>query len=175
MFTGACPMSRFSPDSPFAGLSPDIVWKHFARLCATPRPSKGEGPLRDALLDWARGRGLAAMVDAAGNLILKKPATSGREGAPGVILQGHLDMVCQKNAGSAHDFSRDPIVPALREAGWSPNSRRWGRQRDRRRADPRRARGRQPGPRPARGVLTVDEEAGWAAPAACRRACSTDA
>lgn len=110
-------MSRFSPDSPFAGLSPDIVWKHFASLCATPRPSKGEGPLRDALLPWARGRGLAATVDAAGNLILKKPATPGREGAPGVILQGHLDMVCQKNAGSAHDFSRDPVVPARRD-GW---------------------------------------------------------
>ena len=106
-----------SPDSVLAGLLPAAVWKHFATLCSIPRPSKSEGALREALQGWAEARGLATQVDAAGNLIIRKPARSGHEGAPGVVLQGHLDMVCQANSGTAHDFTRDPIRPALRE-GW---------------------------------------------------------
>lgn len=106
-----------APDSLFAGLQPAPVWRHFATLCRIPRPSKGEGPLRDSLEAWARGRGLNARVDAAGNLIIRKPARQGREHAPGVVLQGHLDMVCQQNEGSTHDFTRDPIQPSVRD-GW---------------------------------------------------------
>lgn len=101
----------------FASLAPAAVWRHFATLCAFPRPSKAEGPLREHLRTWAEARGLATVVDAAGNLIIRKPASPGRERAPGVVLQGHLDMVCQKNAGTAHDFTRDPIVPRLAD-GW---------------------------------------------------------
>jgi dipeptidase D len=101
----------------FSGLEPAVVWRHFATLCSIPRASREEGPLREHLRSWASGRGLAARIDPAGNLIVAKPASAGREGAPGVVLQAHLDMVCQKNTGSAHDFSRDPIVPVLRE-GW---------------------------------------------------------
>jgi len=101
----------------FANLSPAAVWSHFARLCAVPRASKQEAALRDELLAWAAEKGIAATVDRGGNLILRKPATPGHEEAPGVILQAHLDMVCQKNADSDHDFSRDAIVPVLRE-GW---------------------------------------------------------
>lgn len=103
--------------APFAGLEPIAVWSHFATLCAIPRPSKGEDALREHLRTWALGQGLACEVDAAGNLIVRKPASAGYESAPGVILQAHLDMVCQKNADSAHDFSRDAIVPQLRD-GW---------------------------------------------------------
>jgi len=101
----------------FAGLAPAPVWQHFATLCAFPRPSKAEGPLREHLRAWAEARGLTAVVDGAGNLIVKKPASAGREQAPGVVLQAHLDMVCQKNAGTAHDFRRDAIVPRLAD-GW---------------------------------------------------------
>ncbi len=101
----------------FSGLQPASVWTHFGTLCRIPRASKQEAALRDVLLEWALRRGLAAEVDGAGNLIIRKPATPGREGAPGVVLQAHLDMVCQKNADSGHDFSRDPIVPANRD-GW---------------------------------------------------------
>ena len=101
----------------FSGLQPATVWAHFARFCAIPRPSKAEARLRDHLKDWALARGLGATVDAAGNLILTKPATQGHEQAPGVVLQAHLDMVCQKNADSDHDFSVDPIVPEIRD-GW---------------------------------------------------------
>lgn len=110
-------MSPAIDDSIFAGLAPAPVWRHFATLCRIPRPSKAEGPLRDHLRAWALGRGLAAELDAAGNLLIRKPASPGDGGAPGVILQSHLDMVCQKNAGTEHDFTRDPIIPTLRD-GW---------------------------------------------------------
>jgi dipeptidase D len=62
-------------------------------------------------------RGLAVAVDAAGNLIIRKPASAGRAHLPGVILQAHLDMVCQNNTDTPHDFSRDPIRPVRRD-GW---------------------------------------------------------
>ncbi|NTV94452.1 MAG: aminoacyl-histidine dipeptidase [Thiobacillus sp.] len=100
-----------------AGLEPRSVWAHFASLCAIPRPSRHEAALRRHLLDWALMRGIEAEVDTAGNLILRKPASPGCANRPGVILQGHLDMVCQANAGTAHDFERDPIRPTLRD-GW---------------------------------------------------------
>jgi len=104
-------------DSVFSGLHPASVWAHFATLCAIPRASKDEVALRDTLQQWALARGLEAMVDAAGNLMIRKAASAGGEGRPGVVLQAHLDMVCQKNADSAHDFSMDPISPELR-GGW---------------------------------------------------------
>jgi dipeptidase D len=101
----------------FSSLQPTAVWAHFATLCRIPRASKREEGLRDELYRWARERGLAALVDEAGNLLVRKPATVGREHAPTVVLQAHLDMVCQKNADSDHDFLRDPIIPVLRD-GW---------------------------------------------------------
>ena len=101
----------------FRGLPPALVWAHFATLCAIPRPSKGEDRLREHLRGWADARGLATAVDAAGNLIVRKPASAGRASAPGVVLQAHLDMVCQSNADTPHDFRRDPIRPVVRD-GW---------------------------------------------------------
>lgn len=98
-------------------LSPRPIWRHFQTLCAIPRPSKFEAPLRQSLADWATARGLQSLSDDAGNLLIRKPASSGREDYPGVILQGHLDMVCQKNSGTVHDFRRDPISPVLKD-GW---------------------------------------------------------
>ncbi|MDR2031477.1 MAG: aminoacyl-histidine dipeptidase [Azoarcus sp.] len=98
-------------------LRPAPVWRHFSNLCRIPRASGQEKAVRDALAAWARGRGLGAKIDAAGNLVLDKPARRGYENRPGVVLQGHLDMVCQKNSGSAHDFAHDPIRPVLRD-GW---------------------------------------------------------
>jgi dipeptidase D len=106
-----------SPPDAFSGLQPTIVWQHFATLCAIPRASRHEDRLRAHLQAWAQARGLAARVDTAGNLIVAKPASAGHEHAPGMVLQAHLDMVCQKNADSAHDFAHDPIVP-VREDGW---------------------------------------------------------
>lgn len=101
----------------FEGLQPQIVWSHFATLCAIPRASYQEAALRDHLIGWARARGVESQVDGAGNLILRKPGSPGCEALPGVILQGHLDMVCQANSGTRHDFAKDAIEAVVRE-GW---------------------------------------------------------
>jgi len=98
-------------------LQPSSVWTHFATLCAIPRSSLHEAALIEHLIGWAQARGITARVDGAGNLILFKPASPGCEAMPGVILQGHLDMVCQANTGTAHDFERDPIRTLVRD-GW---------------------------------------------------------
>ncbi len=98
-------------------LQPQSVWSHFATLCAIPRPSYREAALKQHLIEWAQARGIAHVVDEVGNLILKKPASLGCEAMPSVILQGHLDMVCQANAGTAHDFARDAIKMVVRD-GW---------------------------------------------------------
>lgn len=109
--------SSLATPAVFSGLQPAAVWAHFATLCRIPRASRHEALLRDELLAWALGKGLNGEVDGVGNLLIRKPATAGREHSPGVILQAHLDMVCQKNSDSAHDFLRDPIVPVL-DDGW---------------------------------------------------------
>lgn len=101
----------------FSNLEPAMVWRHFFKLCSVPRPSGHEQALREQIADWAQARGLDVTIDATGNLIISKPATPGYENLPGVVLQGHLDMVCQKSSGSSHDFLRDPIRPVLRN-GW---------------------------------------------------------
>jgi dipeptidase D len=101
----------------FDSLSPAAVWRHFSALCAIPHPSKHEAALVNHLRDWAANQGLRTHTDKAGNLILEKPAAPGRESAPGIVLQGHLDMVCQKTSDAAHDFFRDPITP-VREEDW---------------------------------------------------------
>ncbi len=103
--------------SPLNNLQPHSVWAHFATLCEIPRPSLREAALREHLIEWAQARGITAIVDSVGNLILKKPASPGCEGQSGVILQGHLDMVCQANTGTVHDFERDAIRVAVRD-GW---------------------------------------------------------
>jgi dipeptidase D len=100
-----------------ADLEPRAVWRHFATLLAIPHPSKHEEELRDALKEWADERALVTLIDAAGNLIIRKPASAGRENEPGVILQGHLDMVCQQNKGSTHDFMKDAITTVI-EGDW---------------------------------------------------------
>ena len=96
-----------------ASLESREVWDLFFHICSIPHPSHHEEALAVWVLERARGRGLAASRDAAGNVIIRKPARAGREGAPGVIIQAHLDMVPQKNSSSSHDFLKDPIRPRL--------------------------------------------------------------
>lgn len=98
------------PTSAIDGLTPPLVWKYFAELARIPRCSKHEAAAARFVLDTARRLGLPARQDAYGNVVVKKPASPGRERVPSVCLQGHLDMVCEKNAGTVHDFSKDPIV-----------------------------------------------------------------
>jgi dipeptidase D len=101
-------------DDPFAGLAPAPVWHHFADLCRIPRGSGNEKAAAAHVLAVAERHGLPARRDEAGNVVVSRPASPGREGAPGVVLQGHLDMVCEQNAGGTHDFLRDPIRPVRR-------------------------------------------------------------
>ncbi|UYG03453.1 aminoacyl-histidine dipeptidase [Halomonas sp. LR3S48] len=98
-------------------LAPQPLWRHFRTLCNTPRPSGHEAQLVAILEGWAERHGLAHDRDGFGNLRIRKPATPGKEGAPGVILQGHLDMVAQANADHPHDFTRDPIETYV-DNGW---------------------------------------------------------
>jgi len=91
------------------GLKPELVWKYFAEISRIPRCSKHEAAISKYVADTARRLGLDATVDAVGNVIVRKPASAGREGARTVVLQGHLDMVCEKNKDTVHDFSKDPI------------------------------------------------------------------
>lgn len=102
---------------PLSELAPSLLWRHFAMICSFPHPSGHETVLRDHIRAWADARGLGAQLDAAGNLILRKPATPGYEHRAGVILQAHLDMVSQKNSEHPHDFLLDPIVPVI-DAAW---------------------------------------------------------
>ncbi|MCP5169543.1 MAG: aminoacyl-histidine dipeptidase [Hahellaceae bacterium] len=98
-----------STSAVLADLSPQPLWHLFEQLSALPRPSKQE----EAVLRWletlADQRGLAHLRDSAGNLIIRKAACPGREQAPGIVMQCHVDMVGQKRPASQHDFTRDPL------------------------------------------------------------------
>jgi len=90
-------------------LEPKSLWKHFYSLTQVPRPSKKEEKIRKFIADWGKDQGLETIVDEIGNVIIKKPATPGMEDRKGIILQGHMDMVPQKNSDTKHDFDNDPI------------------------------------------------------------------
>ena len=96
--------------SPLQALEPQILWSHFDAIRKIPRPSKHEERIAQHIEDWAKERGFEVHRDAAGSMAVKVPATPGHGEAPTVILQGHLDMVCEKNADSDHDFMNDPIA-----------------------------------------------------------------
>ncbi len=98
-------------------LEPTALWRHFDRILTIPRGSKNEEAIRRHVLAIAAARACDARVDAAGNLVVRKPAAAGREPAPTVVLQSHLDMVNEKNSDVDHDWSRDPIMPR-RDDGW---------------------------------------------------------
>ena len=90
-------------------LQPSIVWNNFYSLTRCPRPSKHEEVVRKFLLDWAAEHKIEAQTDDTGNVIMRIPATPGYENLKTVVLQGHMDMVPQKNADVKHDFLKDPI------------------------------------------------------------------
>jgi dipeptidase D len=92
-----------------ADLEPKVLWKHFYSLTQIPRPSKKEGRIIEFMKNFGEKLGLETIVDHVGNVIIKKPATPGMENRKGIILQGHLDMVPQKNSDKVHDFEKDPI------------------------------------------------------------------
>jgi dipeptidase D len=90
-----------------------VILSYFEEINRIPRCSKQEQKIAAWLLSWARQRGFESRQDAAGNLVLQVPAKGGRKDAPIVIIQGHMDMVCEKRPDVIHDFSQDPIRHVL--------------------------------------------------------------
>lgn len=95
------------------GLKPEAVWGYFEEICQIPRPSRKEEKIGAWLMEFARKHQIEARQDDAGNVLMSKLATPGREQAPTVVLQAHMDMVCEKNADTVHDFDKDPIRPYI--------------------------------------------------------------
>ncbi len=98
-------------------LQPASLWSFFYEICQIPRASGNTQALQDWLSAFAASRGLACKCDEVGNVLISKPASSGHEQVVPVILQSHMDMVCEKNADTVHDFSKDPIRPII-EGEW---------------------------------------------------------
>ena len=103
--------------SAITNLEPRIVWEQFDAITRVPRPSKKEGRIIEFLVDFARKHNLEYKKDAIGNVVMRKPATPGFENRPTVILQSHMDMVCEKNSDVEFDFDRDPIRTRI-DGGW---------------------------------------------------------
>ena len=95
--------------SPLDKLEPRLVWTHFDAIRQVPRPSKHEERIAEHVAGWGTSRGFVTIRDAVGNVLVKVPATPGHEKAQTVVLQGHLDMVPEKNSDVAFDFERDAI------------------------------------------------------------------
>lgn len=92
-----------------SNIEPQIIWKNFSKLNAVPRPSKKEEKVIAFIKEFGENLGLETTVDEVGNVIIKKPATAGMENRKSVVLQSHLDMVCQKNNDVNFDFETEGI------------------------------------------------------------------
>ena len=92
-----------------ANLEPKAVWENFYKLTQVPRPSKKEEKIQAFMMDFGKSLGLVTEKDETGNVVIRKPATAGMENRKGIVFQGHLDMVPQKNSGTVHDFENDAI------------------------------------------------------------------
>ena len=103
--------------SEIVNLEPRIVWEQFDAITRVPRPSKKEGRIIEFLVDFARKHNIEYKKDAIGNVVMRKPATPGFEDRPAVILQSHMDMVCEKNSDVEFDFDNDPIRTHI-DGGW---------------------------------------------------------
>ncbi|MFK5856378.1 MAG: aminoacyl-histidine dipeptidase [Bacteroidota bacterium] len=90
-------------------LQPTIVWEYFKEILEIPRPSKKEEKIIAYLLKFGKDQNLETIQDEVGNVLIRKPATKGMENRKSVVLQSHIDMVCEKNSDKVHDFDNDPI------------------------------------------------------------------
>ena len=98
-------------------LYPEKLWFYFSEILNIPRPSKKEDKIVKYLLDFGKKHNLETLQDEVGNVLIRKPATPGMENRKPVVLQGHIDMVCEKNSDVKHDFDNDPIQAYI-EDGW---------------------------------------------------------
>jgi dipeptidase D len=103
--------------SVFQGLEPKDVWHYFDEICQVPRPSKKEEKIIAYLMDFGKKHQLETKTDSAGNVLISKPSTKGFENKKTVVLQSHMDMVCEKNSDKKHDFFKDAIVAKV-EGDW---------------------------------------------------------
>lgn len=94
-------------------LTPQKIWHYFYEITQVPRPSKHEEKIAAYILQFAKEFKLEAIQDETGNILIRKGSTKGRESAPTVILQSHIDMVCEKNSSSTHNFMTDPIETVI--------------------------------------------------------------
>jgi dipeptidase D len=92
-----------------SSLEPKTLWAYFLELSRIPRGSRNEAAASRWAAEQGRALGLEVETDSVGNVLIRKPAAPGKEGRPGIALQAHLDMVCEKNESTPHDFLRDPI------------------------------------------------------------------
>jgi dipeptidase D len=99
------------------GLEPQAMWEQFYEISQIPRCSREEEKVREYVIEAAKRNNLTYKMDPVGNVVVQKPATPGLEKKPIIVFQGHLDMVCEKNKGTEHDFSKDPIK-LLRDGDW---------------------------------------------------------
>ncbi|MBN2858344.1 MAG: aminoacyl-histidine dipeptidase [Candidatus Delongbacteria bacterium] len=90
-------------------LADEKIWKYFLEISKIPRPSKHEEKISKYILDFGKERKVKVNTDKAGNILISKNATPGKERTQTVTLQAHLDMVCEKNEGTEHDFFNDPL------------------------------------------------------------------
>ncbi|OOM75732.1 cytosol non-specific dipeptidase [Clostridium puniceum] len=90
-------------------ITEERIFYHFKEISKIPRGSGNEKEISDYLITFGRNLGLECIQDGALNVIIKKPASKGYENSPVVIIQGHMDMVCEKNSDKIHDFTKDPI------------------------------------------------------------------
>lgn len=95
------------------GIEPQEVWNYFEEICKYPRPSKKEEKIAAYIKGWAKDNGFEVKEDAIGNFVVRKPATPGMENRKAVCIQGHIDMVCEKNADVEFDFDNDSIQPYI--------------------------------------------------------------
>jgi len=100
-----------------SNLEPKIVWHYFKEILEIPRPSKKEDKIKAYLMDFGKKHHLETLTDQVGNVLIRKPATAGMENRKSVVLQSHMDMVCEKNSDTDHDFDNDPIEVYI-EDGW---------------------------------------------------------
>src|SRR5215218_243801 len=103
--------------SVLAGVEPRAFWQHFEKLTTIARPSRREEPVIEYVRAWGAERGYEVRQDDARNLVFDVPATAGRESAPKVVLQGHLDMVCERRPDSPNDPAEGRIE-LVRDGEW---------------------------------------------------------
>ncbi|MDA3860246.1 MAG: aminoacyl-histidine dipeptidase [Melioribacteraceae bacterium] len=99
------------------GLEPKLVWEYFYGITQVPHPSKKEEKIRVHVRDFATSNDFEFVEDEVGNIVIKVPATPGYENAPTIVIQGHIDMVCEKNKVTDHDFENDPLK-IFRDGDW---------------------------------------------------------